>query len=91
MFDYEFILNNLKKFHQESSLVVKYNNEQVSEYIDVGEYGLAIDTISYGYVKNHTLMSAKLFDIFENLVKTMDLLDDPEYESVKYLMHRQNK
>ena len=91
MFDYEQVLKDLEKIHHDSSYLEGYDYRQVSEYIYVGEYGLALDTISYDYISNDTPMSENLFEIFKKLVKMMDLLDDPEWNSIKELMDRQSK
>jgi hypothetical protein len=56
------------------------------EFIDVGEYGLALDGIACAYLDSGKTMPADMFHIFERLAVSMDLERDEEYDAVRKLL-----
>lgn len=85
MFDYQVVKNDLEKLHQEASPLEGYFKEQAAEFIDVGEYSLALDTIASAYLSNNLRMPADLFAIFDHLAQVMELGNDPEFDGVAKL------
>ena len=68
-----------------------WSKDDADQYIRVGEYGLALDSIAYAYLVNDVLMAADQFVIFQNLATVMQLLNDPEYDGVARLLARANQ
>jgi hypothetical protein len=64
---------------------VEYLGE-VESYIDVGEYGLALDVLASAFVDNASLPPGDLLRIFRELAVLMRLLDDPEYADTAKLL-----
>ena len=49
---------------------------EVQEYIDVGEYGLALSTAVAIYVEEHKIASARTLDLVSRL--SLEMSDDPK-------------
>ena len=88
MFDFKTARQGVETLHRATSSIKNYDKDQVETFINVGEYGLALDTVAWAYIENKLEISADLFEIFEKLVGMMDLLSDPEYDSVAELLKR---
>jgi hypothetical protein len=51
-------------------------------FIEVGEYGLALDEIAYAYLDAARTMPPDIFEMFEKLAMMLDLAQDPEFAGV---------
>ena len=89
MFDYQSIIEDLTILHKAASVYNGWQKEQANTFIRVGEYGLALDSIAYAYLSNHVPMPSDSYQLFENLVSTMDLDNDPELQGVTNLNKNQ--
>lgn len=65
-----------------------WDKEHADQYIRVGEYPLALDSVAYAYLENDTPMPIDQFSIFEELAAVTQLEDDPEYDGVARLRAR---
>ncbi len=83
---YKTIRDGLVVLHQAASGIEGWGGDQAQEFINVGDYGLALDEISYAYLDSGKAMPADLFQIFERLAVAMDLERDDEYEGVRKLL-----
>ena len=89
MFDYQVVRTGLETLHRAASPLAGYFEDQAAEFIKVGEYSLALDTIADAYLNNKVRMPANLFIIFEDLAKAMELDGDPEFDAVAKLRKSQ--
>jgi hypothetical protein len=46
---------------------------QVQEFIDVGEYGLALETVVYGYSETKKIATAEVVGLVERLIAAMSM------------------
>ncbi len=76
---------NLVALHQAASSVDGWDGKRGQTFIEVGEYGLALDEIAYAYLDGGKTMPAELFNVFEKLASMMELEKEPEYEGVARL------
>jgi hypothetical protein len=53
-----------------------WDGRQIKEYIDVGEWDLAADSLAYCYLPGNYEITKAVFNIFFDLAKRMDPLDD---------------
>jgi hypothetical protein len=81
----KYIRTELSKLYRAASNLDGWNKEQALEFINVGEYGLALDGIAYAYLVNGKNMPADLFRIFDKLAVSMDMEGDEEFEGVARL------
>lgn len=89
MFDYQNVRDGLETLHQAALALERYHKDQAKEFIEVGEYGLALDTIADAYLVSEVSMEADHFSLFEKLATSMDLASDPEYSGVAQLRKAQ--
>ena len=73
---------NLIALHRAASGMDGWNGKQGQTFIDVGEYGLALDEIAYAHLDNGKAMPTELFRIFDKLATIMELETDSEYDGV---------
>ena len=59
-----------------------WHNDLADEYIRVGEYALALDSIAYAYLNNNIPMPPDQFKVLDRLATSMKLEKDPEYDGV---------
>ena len=83
---FEAIVADLKVLHRAASDIESWNGDLSRKFIYAGEYGLALDEISYAYLNSGKTMPADLFQIFERLSVSMELEQDAEYEGVRRLL-----
>jgi hypothetical protein len=76
------IHTDLIALHKAASGIDGWDGKQGRTFIEVGEYGLALDSIAYAYLENNTPMPAGQFQIFDKLASAMELEKDPEYDGV---------
>jgi len=62
-----------------------WNKQHADEFIQVGEYALALDSMAYAYLENNMPMAPDQFEIFDKLAAAMELEKDPEYDGVATL------
>ena len=60
--------------------------DHTAQFIDVGEYDLALDNISGAYLEAGTPIPPEVFDTIERLAAALDTLSDPEYGAVAELL-----
>jgi hypothetical protein len=63
-----------------------WNGKQVKEYIDVGDWDLASDSLAYYYTPGNYEITKTIFNIFADLAKRMDLLNDEYCPNIKKLL-----
>ena len=85
MLDWEIIVADLETLHRAASDIDGWNKKQTETYIRVGEWGLALNGISYAYLNNGKAMPADLFEVFEKLAVDMEMDGDEDYEGVGQL------
>ncbi|GAC1340461.1 MAG: hypothetical protein NVS2B1_00130 [Bradyrhizobium sp.] len=85
MFDYQAVRKDLEQLHRAASPIEGYFKAQAAEFIEVGEYSLALDTIASAYLSNNLRMPTELFAIFDHLAQVMELDSDPEFDGVAKL------
>ena len=88
MFDYQSVKVGLDILYDAASIYDGWQKDQTSEFIKVGEYGLALDGIAYAYLHNHNPMPPKLYELFAKLAAMMDLKSDPELQGVAAIIGR---
>ncbi len=76
------IRNDLAVLHKAASAIDGWNGKQGRTFIEVGEYGLALDEIAYAYLDAGRAMPLDIFETFEKLAMMMDLAQDPEFDGV---------
>jgi len=79
------IRNDLTALHKAASAIDDWDGKQGRTFIDVGEYGLALDEIAYAYLDADRTMPPEMFKTFEKLATMMDLAQDAELEGVAKL------
>lgn len=79
------IRNDLTALHNAASAADGWDGLQARTFIDVGEYGLALDEIAYAYLDSGETMPLEVFQTFEKLATMMDLAQDAEFEGVARL------
>ncbi len=79
------IRNDLSALHKAASSIHDWDGKQGRTFIDVGEYGLALDEIAYAYLDAGRTMPPDMFETFEKLATMMDLAQDAELEGVARL------
>lgn len=85
MLDWEIVVADLETLHHAASDIDGWNTKQTETYIKVGEWGLALNGISYAYLNSGKAMPTDLFEVFERLAVEMDMEEDPEFEGVAQL------
>ncbi len=85
MFDYKAAKESLELLYAAAASLRGDYNDQIRRFIDVGEYGLALDGIADTYITTNAAMPANLFQLFEKLASDMDLSSDPEFSGVAEL------
>lgn len=85
MLDWEVIVADLERLHRAASDIDSWNKEQAETCIRVGEWGLALNGISYAYLNSGKAMPADLFEVFEKLSVEMEMDGDEDYEGVAQL------
>ena len=79
------IRNDLTALHRATSTIDGWDGKQALTFIEVGEYGLALDEIAYAYLDAERSMPIDMFKTFEKLATTMDLAQDAEFVGVARL------
>jgi len=79
------IRNDLTALHNAAFATDGWDGKQARTFIDVGEYGLALDEIAYAYLDAGRTMPPEMFDTFEKLATMMGLAQDAEFEGVARL------
>ena len=82
MFDYKATQEGLEVLYASIEPLMGRYNHQIRQYIDVGEYGLALDGIAYAYATSNVSMSSVLFQLLDKLATDMDLASDPEFSAL---------
>jgi hypothetical protein len=80
------IMVGLRALHMIASGIESWNGDLSREFIDAGDYGLALEGIACAYLDNGKTMPADVFNIFEWLAVSMELEQDEEHEGVKELL-----
>ena len=79
------IRNDLNSLHNAASATDGWDGKQARTFINVGEYGLALDEIAYAYLDSGKTMPPDMFETFEKLAAMMGLAQDAEFEGVARL------
>lgn len=79
------IRSDLSLLYKTASHLGGWNKEHADEFIRVGEYALALDSVAYAYLENNIPMAPDQFEIFDKLAAAMELEKDPEYDGVARL------
>ena len=87
-YDGQKVRSDLLALYKTASSLSGWNNEHADQYIRVGEYPLALDSVAYAYLENDIPMPIDQFAIFEDLAAVMQLENDPEYDGVARLRAR---
>ena len=82
MFDYKATKEGFEILYASIKSLDRQYNHQIREFIDVGEYGLALDGIADAYMTSSASMPLALFQLFDKLATDMDLASDPEFSGV---------
>ena len=88
--DWEIIVASLENLHLAASAIDGWNKRQTETYIKVGEWGLALNGISYAYLNSGKAMPVDLFQVFEKLAVDMEMDGDEDYEGVAQLRAEAN-
>jgi hypothetical protein len=67
-----------------------WDGKQIKEYIDVGEWDLAADSLAYDYLLGQFEMNKSIFNIFADLAKRMDLLNDEYCPYIRELLSQKH-
>ena len=84
-YDSDKVKSGLSFLYEEASRLDSWHKEHAEEFIRVGEYSLALDSIAYAYLLNDKPMPSDQLDVFNRLAVAMDLENDPEYDGVARL------
>jgi hypothetical protein len=87
-YDAQKVRSDLLALCKSASHLSGWNKEDADQYIRVGEYPLALDSVAYAYLENDTPMPDDRFAMFVNLAAMMQLEGDPEYDGVARLRAR---
>lgn len=87
-YDGQKVRSDLLALYKTASHLDGWNKEDADQYIKVGEYPLALDSVAYAYLENDTPMPNDQFAVFEDLAAMMQLEGDPEYDGVARLRAR---
>ena len=79
------IRNDLASLQKIASATGGWDGKHARIFINVGEYGLALDEIAYAYLNSGRTMPPDMFETFEKLATMMDLAQDAEFEGVARL------
>lgn len=79
------IQSNLSVLYKTASHLGGWNKKHADEFIRVGEYAFALDSVAYAYLENNIPMTPDQFEIFDKLATAMELEKDPEYDGVARL------
>lgn len=85
-FDYEAAFAGLTLLNRAVRVFDHRYPGQIEEFIDVGEYSLALDDIAGCYLNNDVPMPPDLFDVFERLAVMMDVNNDEYCERAAKLL-----
>ncbi len=85
MINHKYAVSQLTWLYRATLPVAGFYKDQAKEFIEVGEYGLALDTSADAFLQSHTFMPEDLYAVFEDLAKKMKLDRDPEYTAVAEL------
>ena len=88
MIDYDTAYQGLLKLHEATLPLKGYSAYYTKNFIEEGEYGLALDEIAFPYNDNNAPMPADLFAFFETLAADFELERDPEWAAVAKLRRR---
>ena len=79
----EWLEYNLETLYKQSADFGGNDRRYVREYIDVGEYSLALDNLAYIYARSAPKpLSAEIRQLFNWLAVEMDMRDGDEWEGV---------
>lgn len=82
MFDYKAAQEGLEILYASIQPLLGKYNHQIRKFIDVGEYGLALDGIADAYTASNVPMPPALFKLLDELAINMDLASDPEFSDL---------
>lgn len=82
MFDYKAAQEGLEVLYASIEPLKGKFNHQIRKFIDVGEYGLALDGIADAYTTSNVSMPLALFQLLDKLAIDMDLASDPEFSDL---------
>jgi len=80
--DQDWIEAGLEKLYDASAMFAGVNRQQVREYIDVGEYGLALDDLADVHLKTGKPVPADIVQLFDALAMKMDVKQGDEWQAV---------
>lgn len=80
--DEEWIENGLETLYSASLKSIPIDHAQVREYIDVQEFGLALDLLAHIQLKSGTPPSSDAMRIFEALATKMGMKPGDEWRGV---------
>ena len=80
--DEEWIENGLETLYSASLKSIPVNHAQVREYIDVQEFGLALDLLAHIQLKSGKPVSSDTIRIFEALATRMGMKPGDEWRGV---------
>ena len=88
MSDYDATYQGLMRLHEATLPLKGYFSDDTREFIEEGEYGLALDGIAAPYLRNNAPMHPDLFAFFEALAADFELERDPAWAAVAKLRQR---
>ncbi len=81
--DMEWIELGLERLFEQSFGLDSDHRRYVREYIDVGEYGLALDNLAYIFIRLAAKpLPTEIRELFEKLALKMGISDGDEWEGV---------
>lgn len=80
--DEAFIESGLEALYKASVASSNLNHNQVREYIDVGEFGLALDLLAHIQLKSGKFPSSDTRELFEALAMKMGMEEGDEWQGI---------
>jgi len=80
--DRDWIEAGLEKLYDALAMFAGVNRQQVREYIDVGEYGLALDDLADIHLTTGKPVPADIVQLFDALALKMGMKQGDEWQAV---------
>lgn len=85
-YDWREVKSSIDTLSKSAPIPTDEEMRQIQEFLDVGEYDLALDNISHFYLEAGTAVPLAAFDTIERLAAALDTVSDPEYSAVAQLL-----
>jgi hypothetical protein len=83
--EHSVIRTDLAVLHEAASAIDGWDGNQGRTFIEVGEYGVALDEIAHAYLDARKTVPCEMFKTFEKLAMLMDLAQEAELDGVARL------